>query len=57
VRWKLVWEFVEEHRWEPPGVQPSLLALAYDASRVTRDVDARFVPHGIVLDELVFPGW
>lgn len=27
------------------------MALAYDASRVTRDVDARFVPHGIVLDE------
>lgn len=27
------------------------MALAYDASRVTRDVDARFVPHGIVHDE------
>jgi predicted nucleotidyltransferase len=27
------------------------MALAYDASRVTRDVDARFVPHGIVLEE------
>lgn len=27
------------------------MALAYDANRVTRDVDARFVPHGIVLDE------
>ena len=27
------------------------MALAYDAGRVTRDVDARFVPHGIVLDE------
>lgn len=27
------------------------MALAYDARRVTRDVDARFVPHGIVLDE------
>ena len=27
------------------------MALAYDADRVTRDVDARFVPHGIVLDE------
>ena len=24
------------------------MALAYDAARVTRDVDARFVPHGIV---------
>jgi hypothetical protein len=22
------------------------MALAYDASRVTRDVDARFLPHG-----------
>jgi predicted nucleotidyltransferase len=27
------------------------MALAYDATRVTRDVDARFVPHGIVLEE------
>lgn len=27
------------------------MALAYDVSRVTRDVDARFVPHGVVLDE------
>jgi hypothetical protein len=27
------------------------MALAYDAKRVTRDVDARLVPHGIVLEE------
>jgi hypothetical protein len=27
------------------------MALAYDGTRVTRDVDARFVPHGIVLEE------
>ena len=27
------------------------LALAYDANRVTRDVDATFVPHGVVLEE------
>jgi hypothetical protein len=27
------------------------MALAYDAARVTRDVDARFVPHGIVIEE------
>ena len=27
------------------------MALAYDATRVTRDVDARFVPHGVVVDE------
>jgi Nucleotidyltransferase of unknown function (DUF6036) len=40
------------------------MALAYDAARVTRDVDARFVPHGIVLeeasrvaDELGLPRW
>jgi hypothetical protein len=25
VRWKLVWEFLEEYRWEAPDVQPSLL--------------------------------
>jgi hypothetical protein len=23
-RWKLVWEFLEEYRWEPDDVQPSL---------------------------------
>jgi predicted nucleotidyltransferase len=27
------------------------MAMAYDATRVTRDVDAIFVPHGVVLDE------
>ncbi len=27
------------------------MALAYDAKRVTRDVDATFVPHEIVHDE------
>jgi predicted nucleotidyltransferase len=27
------------------------MALAYDAKRVTRDVDSLFVPHGIVLEE------
>jgi hypothetical protein len=25
VRWKLVWEFLEEYRWEAASVQPSLL--------------------------------
>jgi hypothetical protein len=29
------------------------MALAYDAQRVTRDVDAVFVPHGIVHEEAV----
>jgi len=27
------------------------MAMAYDAARVTRDVDAIFVPHGIVVEE------
>lgn len=27
------------------------MALAYDSARVTRDVDAMFVPHGVVLEE------
>jgi hypothetical protein len=26
VRWKLVWEFLEEYRWESTSVQPSLLS-------------------------------
>jgi hypothetical protein len=25
IRWKLVWEFLEEYRWEPGDAQPSLL--------------------------------
>jgi hypothetical protein len=40
------------------------MALAYDATRVTRDVDAVFVPHGVVLKEaqqvaaeLALPPW
>lgn len=40
------------------------MALAYDAERVTRDVDAMFVPHGVVVeeartvaDELGLPYW
>jgi predicted nucleotidyltransferase len=27
------------------------MELAYDATRVTRDVDAMFVPHGVVVEE------
>ena len=27
------------------------MALAYDTTRVTRDVDSLFVPHGVVLEE------
>lgn len=27
------------------------MALAYDATQVTRDVDAMFVPHRIVVEE------
>ncbi len=27
------------------------MALAYDATRVTRDVDSLFVPHGVVHEE------
>ncbi|GGL12247.1 hypothetical protein Sme01_68860 [Sphaerisporangium melleum] len=26
IRWKLVWEFLEEYRWEPAASQPALLA-------------------------------
>ncbi|GAA1009922.1 hypothetical protein Aple_022960 [Acrocarpospora pleiomorpha] len=25
IRWKLVWEFLEEYRWEPAAAQPALL--------------------------------
>lgn len=40
------------------------MALAYDATRVTRDVDSLFIPHGVVLEEarnvaqdLGLPAW
>src|SRR6266704_1414711 len=40
------------------------MAMAYGATRVTRDVDAMFVPHGVVVeesravaDELGLPTW
>jgi hypothetical protein len=40
------------------------MALAYDATPVTRDVDSLFVPHGVVLEEarnvaqdLGLPAW
>jgi hypothetical protein len=41
VRWKLVWEFLEEYRWEQPEAQPSLLqdepiALDADPTYVAR---------------------
>jgi hypothetical protein len=26
IRWKLVWEFLEEYRWEPGDAQPALVA-------------------------------
>jgi hypothetical protein len=25
IKWKLVWEFLEEYRWEPPSVQVQLV--------------------------------
>jgi hypothetical protein len=36
---------VGDERWD------ALLAAAYDATRVTRDADATFAPHGIVIEE------
>ena len=45
-------------------VDGAAMALAYDATRVTRDVDSLFVPHGVVLEEarnvaqdLGLPAW
>jgi hypothetical protein len=32
-------------------VDGAAMALAYDAARVTCDVDAMFVPHGVVVEE------
>jgi hypothetical protein len=59
LRWKLVWEFLEEYRWEPASVQPSLLA---DEPALTGDerwdaLLAALAEHLAARHDLAPPGW
>jgi len=58
-RWKLVWEFLEEYRWEPDDVQPSLLQ---DEPPATGDerwdaLLAALAEHLAAQHDLAAPGW
>lgn len=59
VRWKLVWEFLEEYRWEPPAVQSSLVL---DEPPVTGDerwdvLLAALAEHLTAQHDLAPPPW
>jgi hypothetical protein len=58
-RWKLVWEFLEEYRWEPAGTQPSLLR---DEPAAVGDerwdaLLAALAEHLAAQHDLAPPGW
>ena len=58
-RWKLVWEFLEEYRWEADDVQPSLLQ---DEPPATGDerwdaLLAALAEHLAAQHDLAAPGW
>jgi hypothetical protein len=58
-RWKLVWEFLEEYRWEPDDVQLSLLR---DEPPVTGDerwdvLLAALAEHLAAQHDQAAPGW
>jgi hypothetical protein len=58
-RWKLVWEFLEEYRWESADVQPSLLQ---DEPSPTGDerwdtLLAALAEHLAAQHDLAPPGW
>jgi hypothetical protein len=59
LRWKLVWEFLEEYRWEPADVQDSLLR---DEPAPTGDerwdvLLAALAEHLAAQHDLAPPGW
>jgi hypothetical protein len=59
VRWKLVWEFLEEYRWEPPAVQQ---ALVLDEPPATGDerwdvLLAALAEHLLAQHDLAPPQW
>ncbi|MGE5829432.1 MAG: hypothetical protein ACM30G_13900 [Micromonosporaceae bacterium] len=59
VRWKLVWEFLEEYRWEPAEVQ---IGLVRDEPRPTGDESwdvllAALAEHLLAHHDLAPPAW
>ena len=58
-RWKLVWEFLEEYRWEPDDVQLSLLQNEPPATGNERwDVLlAALAEHLAAQHDMAAPGW
>lgn len=59
LRWKLVWEFLEEYRWEPEDIQPSL--LTDEPSPIDNDrwdaLLAALAEHLAAEHDLAPPGW
>jgi hypothetical protein len=58
-RWKLVWEFLEEYRWEPSDAQPSLLAGEPPSTGDERwdALLAALAEHLAAKDDLAPPDW
>jgi hypothetical protein len=59
LRWKLVWEFMEEYRWESADVQPSLLEDEPDTVGDERwdALLAAFAEHLAAKHDLAPPSW
>ena len=59
IRWKLVWEFLEEYRWEPAGAQFSLLREEPPCTGDERwdTLFAALAEHLAAQLDLAPPGW
>jgi hypothetical protein len=59
VRWKLVWEFLEEYRWEPAEVQLSLLEPEPPSAGDERwdALLGALAEHLLAQHDLAPPGW
>ena len=59
IRWKLVWEFLEEYRWEPPGSRTGLLMEEPEATGHKRwdALLAALAEHLLAQADLAPPEW
>lgn len=58
IRWKLVWEFLEEYRWEPPNTQVTLLEATPTAVSERWDaLLAALAEHLAAQHDLAPPNW
>ena len=59
IRWKLVWEFLEEYRWEPAAAQPALLTEEPETTGDERwdTLLAALAEHLAAQHDLAPPGW